>query len=88
MREILFRGKQKYTGEWIEGYYVMTDPADAPARIRKPKAVIFSVNAKCNWFNKYFYNATEVVPETIGQFTGLFDKSKAATATYIALFAG
>lgn len=75
MREILFRGKQKYTGKWIEGYYVMVDPMDMPAGIRKPKAVIFPVNAECNWFNKYFYNATEVVPETVGQFTGLFDKN-------------
>lgn len=75
MREILFRGKCKSTGEWVEGYFVTVDPVDMPNRIRKPKAVIFPIDAKCNWFNKYFYSAREVVPETVGQFTGLLDKN-------------
>ena len=73
MRDILFRGKRKGDGKWVEGYYVMVDPVDMPDRIREPKAVIFPVYATCNWFNKYFYNAVEVLPETVGQFAGLVD---------------
>ncbi len=73
MRDILFRGKRKSNGKWIEGYYAVFDPVDIPDKIRKPKAVIFPVNAKCNWWNKYFHNAIEVLPDTVGQFTGLID---------------
>lgn len=74
MQNILFRAKRKDNGEWIEGYFVMVDPVDTPARIRKLKAVIFPKEAKCNWFNKYFYNAVEVIPETVGQSFEVFDK--------------
>lgn len=59
MREILFKGKRKDTGEWTEGYFFkiwdrvfllwgMTD--DSP-------------------------NTVEVIPETVGQYTGLNDKN-------------
>ena len=75
MREIIFRGKRKGDGKWVEGYYVMVDPVDMPDRIREPKAVIFPVYATCNWFNKYFYNNVEVLPETVGQFTGFCDEN-------------
>lgn len=74
MRDILFRGKRKDTGEWVEGYYVITDPIDMPSRIRKPKALIFPTNGMCNWFYKYF-RPVEVLPETVGQFTGLTGKN-------------
>ena len=74
MREILFRGKNVY-GDWIEGQYVQVLPVDMPKDHRKAKSVIFPTNAACNWFDKYFYRAKEVIPETIGEFTGLFDKN-------------
>lgn len=74
MREILFRGKQK-NGEWVEGQFITVMPVDMPLIYRKPKAVIFPIEAKCNWFNKYFYRSTEVIPETVGQYTGLTDKN-------------
>ena len=73
MRDILFRGKRKDNGKWIEGYFVMVNPVDMPIRHRKPKAVIFPIESECNWFNKFFYHAIEVLPETVGQFTGLID---------------
>ena len=73
MRENLFRGKIKDNGEWIEGYFAMTNPVDMPARHRKSKAVMFPTDAEINWWEKYFYNAVEVLPETVGQFTGLID---------------
>lgn len=73
MREILFRGKCKSTGEWVYGQYVLVNPVDMPKKYRKPKAVIFPTNADCNWFNKYFYSSREVIPETVGQYTGVID---------------
>lgn len=73
MKDTLFRGKRKDNGEWVEGYFATVNPVDIPARNRKPKAIIFPNEARCNWFNKYFYNAVEVIPETVGQFTGLVD---------------
>lgn len=59
MREILFRGKRVDNDEWTEGYFFKS-------------------------WNKVFLlwgmtgdspNMEEVVPETVGQFTGLCDKN-------------
>lgn len=59
-RQILFRGKRADTGQWIEGYYsVYSDYRD----------------------NKYYQIRSsngmhnDVIPETVGQFTGLTDKN-------------
>lgn len=49
-------------------------PVDMPKKYRKPRAVIFPAPAQCNWFNKFFYSSMDVIPETVGQFTGLTDK--------------
>ena len=68
MKERLFRAKRKDTGEWIEGYFVSVLPVDM--KHAKPKAVIFPKYAKCNWFNKYFYSAVEVDPETVTEVCG------------------
>ena len=55
MREIKFRGKNRYANNWFYGY------------LTKEK-------------NKYYITSDtnsfyEVIPETIGQFTGLYDKN-------------
>ena len=79
MREILFRGKRKNfskpCGKWIEGYLSVLFPTDMPKRYAKEKTVIMPTGAECNWFNKFLYDVIEVIPETVGQYTGLTDKN-------------
>lgn len=72
MREILFRGKRKDNDEWVEGDLIQI-----------PCGVKFIVNNKfgvCIDGNGNFINTEapfvcEVIPETVGQFTGLTDKN-------------
>lgn len=59
MREILFRGKTKDSGRWITGNLINLSSDNY--------AIRFKVN------DVYF--DVEIVPETIGQFTGLRDKN-------------
>lgn len=61
-REILFRGKRADNGEWVYGYFV------------------FRPSGEHLIYWKPFDGATQntyhlVVPETVGQFTGLTDKN-------------
>lgn len=60
MRELLFKGKRKDNGEWIEGWY-------APL-VCNDKTIIPCIRNK-NGTDK------EVIPETVGQYTGLTDKN-------------
>ena len=68
MREILFRGKQTDNGEWIEGAY---SPfyLNFGEREEKPHIIIISDDEDIDglW--------CEVIPETVGQYTGLTDKN-------------
>jgi uncharacterized phage protein (TIGR01671 family) len=66
MREILFRGKREDNGEWVEGFLIgRYDPMQKEHIIKNA----FIDNGTC------FYDPDKVIPETIGQFTGLFDKN-------------
>lgn len=61
MREILFRGKRIDNGEWVIGDFL------------KAYCVYVGYEASSAIYDgKRFY---EVIPETIGQFTGLTDKN-------------
>lgn len=73
MREILFRGKTKF-GEWVYGSLILADnyccilqsvddvhPLDYPYL----NGVMGTIDGE----------ATPVIPETVGQFTGLLDKN-------------
>lgn len=64
MREILFRGKRLDNGEWVEGTIIDYYPNMA---YMKTKVV--------NVLGREMLDYVEVIPETVGQFTGLIDKS-------------
>lgn len=72
MREILFRGKRVDNGEWITGYYIKTNHHWHSRGIHEDWIVVDTIQngGWCNVRGKY-----AVIPETIGQYTGLTDKN-------------
>jgi len=62
MREILFRGKRVDTKEWVYGYYFMGFTGIPYILVLHDHILEMTE----------FY---EVIPETVGQFTGLLDKN-------------
>ena len=80
MREILFRGKCKDTGKWYEGYYVhlhKTTYCFKEDYDRNPDndmhQIIFEEMMDWGLPNRHF--RVDVIPETVGQYTGLTDKN-------------
>lgn len=74
MREILFRGKRKDNGEWVEGYFV--NCFDEFYRENGPFPEIIMTDAERICAGEYTYDkAVEVIPETVGQWSGLLDKN-------------
>ena len=75
MREILFRGKRKDTSKWTEGLTVF----------KLDKYVYMCKSSMCEITYDLQHNIkaitsknpffVEVIPETVGQFTGLTDKN-------------
>ncbi|MBR6617951.1 MAG: hypothetical protein IKL00_08810 [Oscillospiraceae bacterium] len=65
MREILFRGKRKDNGEWVEGYYVCVGG--------KYHYILTGQIDLMSGYPRFIY--CEVIPETVGQYTGLTDKN-------------
>lgn len=64
MREILFRGKRKDSCGWIKGYYIFRKIWESDVHI---------IRIVDNGFDSYI--EFEVIPETVGQYTGLTDKN-------------
>lgn len=70
MREIVFRGKRKETGEWAEGFYL---PFGDEEYIITPEQLAKGLDVG-GWLNGC--KAYEVLPETVSLFTGSYDKNK------------
>lgn len=66
MREILFRGKEVDTGEWVEGWYQRYPFGRWPLK----DAIVPAKMAE-----EGFCRHARVDPETVGQYTGLVDKN-------------
>ena len=69
MREILFRGKRLGSGEWIEGYLIVSDERN-----------FISSHPECltsfYYMDGYSFSGfVEVDPSTVGQYTGMTDKN-------------
>lgn len=67
---ILFRGKDKNTGEWVSGDLVTAFP-DCPNAGKVPHKYIVKIKAHGGCL--YVSDRHWVNPDTIGQFTGLYD---------------
>lgn len=67
MREILFRGKRPDNDEWVCGYAILTE---GKAFILNNVTLEFRTGYNENRLN---FVAQEVIPETVGQYTGLKD---------------
>ena len=70
MREILFRAKRIDNGEWVEGWY---QPPIVGIHCDGRKE---SLGASLSIIGNYgFLEDVYIIPETVGQFTGLTDKN-------------
>lgn len=66
MREISFRGKSVSNNEWVEGFYEFSYMYDS---LRECHRIILADKpTRTNYLS-------EVIPETVGQYTGLTDKN-------------
>lgn len=64
MREILFRGKKKDRGEWVCGNLI---------KRQIWSSTFYVIRVRDDGFD--LYDEHEVIPETIGEYTGLTDKN-------------
>ena len=74
MREIRFRGKRLDNKEWVYGYLVKSEDYifDYSERIDIPFII------PIDNFNLKDYREYRIIEETLGQFTGLYDKNNVA----------
>ena len=70
MREILFKGKRIDNGEWVEGCYYESKMSGV--YILEPYIEEIEEDGLIIYDD---FNVYEVIPETVGQYTGLTDKN-------------
>lgn len=69
MREILFRGKEAYKDRWVNGVPVKATSVD------ESEILIIESVFECDEYACRGCDFTPVIPETVGQYTGLTDKN-------------
>ena len=77
MREILFRGKTE-NGEWYEGSLLKETVENANEKKDIYRIKEFNIGFLDDWTFEPTYTSgfdEEVIPETVGQYTGLTDKN-------------
>ena len=75
MREIKFRGKRVDTGEWVYGYYVKIYAPEKHLILVEPRITtdIYTDHCHEDYISSQYF--IEVIPESVGEFTGLLDKN-------------
>lgn len=73
MREILFKAKRKYNGEWVEGYYAMLGVGDIVRHYIIQNCAVAKLFEKPE--DNMYFNDIEIDPDTLCQYTGLTDKN-------------
>lgn len=78
MREIEFRGKRVDNGEWVEGWLVKDAEGAcfiACTSNSSPPISAWKVKSLSGSHDMVILGACEIIPETVGQYTGLKDKT-------------
>ena len=79
MREILFRGKRIDNGEWVEGPTIVVIHQDDNDLIFMPQhgedVKADPMEGKDRALTSIYGNHYQILPQTVGQYTGLTDKN-------------
>jgi uncharacterized phage protein (TIGR01671 family) len=73
MRDILFRGKRADNGEWVEGGLFVAVSIDEDGH--RVEDCFIQTHPLMYGGTELTTNSYEVIPETVGQYTGLKDKN-------------